>query len=155
MFWHPSDLFRTGTSRLILGECKAYNRFESRDFRRMETLAEAFPGSVLVFCTMRDDLTAVERRRITSIARRGRAPAQGGRWRNPVMVLTGWELFAEWGPPETWKETPGVDEELLKRHLSGNKLEEICEATQRIHLGMESWWEERRQKRRPNRVTKA
>jgi hypothetical protein len=65
------------------GECKAFDRFEENDTRRMNRLAVAFPGAALVFGTLRRQLDANEKKMITSLARRGRHRLQDGSWRNP------------------------------------------------------------------------
>ena len=89
-----SALVRGNNVYLILGESKSFDSFEPRDFRRMTALAKAFPGATLVFSTFRKTLTGAEKKAIAKIANRGRRSLGGERWLNPVIVLTGVELFS-------------------------------------------------------------
>ncbi|MET0122322.1 MAG: hypothetical protein ABW124_14885, partial [Candidatus Thiodiazotropha sp. 6PLUC9] len=50
------------TQELVFAECKTYNKFETKDIKRMSELAKEFPGSILVFSTLRGELTSTEKR---------------------------------------------------------------------------------------------
>ena len=52
----------------MLAECKTYNRFEPKDLARMKELARAFPGAILAFCMLREELTEPEKRRLARLA---------------------------------------------------------------------------------------
>lgn len=68
------------------------------------------------------------------IAMRGRRYWKSDRPLNPVLILTGTELFADYGhPPYCWSE------ELRQRfqHIFG--LLDVCDATQQVYLGLPSW----------------
>ena len=79
---------------LFFGECKTFGKFDSKDYQRMRTLAKMFPEAALCFCTLRRELTATEKTKIAALAKRGRKSLKTGRWKNPVLVLTGQELRA-------------------------------------------------------------
>jgi hypothetical protein len=121
---------------MLFAECKSYNEFETRDFERMRAVAEQFPGAILAFCTLRKTLTPFEVREIKKIAKAGTKLWKTERPINPVLVLTGHELFSLSGVPQCWKgmSIPGWAE---RTHT----LLGTCNATQAIHLAMPHWQE--------------
>jgi hypothetical protein len=128
-----------------LVKCKSFDRFETRDFSRMRDFAKAFPGATLVFSTFRKELTTAEKKAITKIADLGRRPLGGDRWENPVMVLTGLELFSREKMPYCWKAAKSPYDRLADVPFAPDLVEGVCRATQEIHLGMEPYakWLER------------
>ena len=111
----------------------------------MRYLAEAFPGAVLVFSTLRKSLTLKEVEGITRIARAGRKHWKTERSINPVLILTATELLNRPGPPYCWEDSTKKKFERIFGLLS------VCDATQQIYLGLPSlqveWheeWERRR-----------
>ena len=141
---------------LILGECKTFGCFETKDVRRMRDLGKAFPGAVLAFCTLRKTLEPEEKKRIGALARAGRKYLRADLWRNPILVLTGIELFGElFGPPHCWKAQGGAFAKFAETYRGFGGLTELCDATQQLHLGIEPYWEWREKdlaKRRARRV---
>lgn len=153
LFFKESHFGATGTET-IFAECKSYNEFERADIQRMSLLAESFPGAVLVFSTFQRSLTKREKILIGRIARKGRRYWKAERPYNPVLVLTGTELFSDDAPPECWKNAGGAHAEHAKRygHRTPDLLE-LCDATQQLYLGLKPWqewlrerWEKRRTK---------
>jgi hypothetical protein len=71
LLWEES-IFGERKEGIAFGECKMYGSFAERDFARMRHLAETFPGAVLVFSTLRKNLTPFEISKISRIANRGR-----------------------------------------------------------------------------------
>ncbi|HXX43312.1 MAG TPA: hypothetical protein VEJ38_01190 [Candidatus Acidoferrales bacterium] len=151
-----SAFIRGNNVFFILGECKSFDRFERRDFRRARDLAREFPGAVLVFSTFRRALSKLERRVIRAIATRGRRPLGGGRWLNPVMLLTGMELFSREKIPYCWRAVGPPHDQLVQRYLGTDFIETVCDVTQQIHLGMEPRheWLERQRKTKWERMQK-
>jgi hypothetical protein len=144
LFWQEA-LFGERKEGLAFGECKTYRQFEERDFRRMREIGEAFPGAVLVFSTLRKELTEFEIRRISSIAKRGRKYWKSERPLNPVLILTGTELLSFRRAPHCW------DDALKQRFSHVRGLMDLCNATQQIYLKLPSWhtdWQEKWEKRR-------
>ncbi len=150
----------------VIGECKSFNeRFETRDVRRARDLAKRFPGALLVFATLRQKLEPAEKRRIAGLARTGRRRTKADKRRNPVMVLTAHELLGRWGPPHCWQDAGGAMAEFAKYYRFAWGLLDLCDATQQLHLGMESdaafrtryfaQLEERRRRTRGGRSTDA
>jgi hypothetical protein len=154
MLWDQSTV-RGRYGGTIFGECKSYNEFKKKDVDKMKLMGEEFPGALLVFCTLRDELTAKEKRMISVLARWGRKYWKDELPRNPVMVLTKHEIFHWMGrPPNCWKEL-GQDKKFDHVHRD---LYEIANATQQIHLGMDSWhdyWNSYFNKKRQRRQKKA
>lgn len=86
----------------LFAECKSYNKFEQRDFDRMSALAKHFPGAILAFCTLRKSLEPYEKTAMKRIAMAGMKQWKTERPINPVLVLTGHELFRYERPPHCW-----------------------------------------------------
>ena len=151
LMWQDSA-FGEEQEGMLFAECKSYNKFMKEDFDRMRTLAEQVPGAILAFSTLRKTLDASERKEIARIARAGMKRWKTERPINPVLVLTGHELFGFEGPPYCWKGLTVPD-----WAKNAHSILDICNATQSIHLGLPHWQElwhaefEKRQKRRAKR----
>ena len=146
---------RTGSGLPVFVEAKSYGEeggiFKSADTDRMREIGQLFPGSVLVFATLSPHLTESDKDLIRPLAEQGREPFRGDDWMNPVVVLTGLELFSESGPPYCWDEIPEGPEG-GRRFRAMDLLSDLADATQQLHLGMEPyseylrrWVEERHQ----------
>lgn len=156
--WQES-LFGTMSQGILFAECKSYNKFKDTDYKKMSLLAKQFPGAIIAFCTLRKILEKDEIKQITRITNAGRKYWKDDHPRNPVLVLTGTELFSRDNPPQCWKDL-GFGNKFDRVH----DLLSTCNATQQIHLGMASWhetWEKefenkkkRRAKRQSRQVTK-
>ncbi|MCU7866766.1 MAG: hypothetical protein KZQ92_22670 [Candidatus Thiodiazotropha sp. (ex Lucinoma borealis)] len=144
--------FRDETiQELVFAECKTYNKFEKKDIERMKTLAKEFPGSVLVLATMRENLTNAEKRMIKPLVNSGRRHWKSEQTYNPVIILTGTELFSNRGIPHCWKDKEGRAGEIEKERFYSRNLSDIADATQQIYLDMKpyhEWRAEQWQKRR-------
>ena len=128
----------------VFVEAKAHGEedgiFKREDVDRMQKAARRFPGSVLVFATLNSQLTSSDKDLIRPFAEQGRAPLRGDDWTNPVVVLTGHELFSESGPPYCWDDIPGAAE-VRRRFRSTGDLSDLADATQQLHLDMEPYGE--------------
>ena len=120
-------------------EAKSYNSFEDRDVERMQRLGSLWPGVVLAFATLKEKLTQEEIDLIRPLAERGREPLPAGHWQNPVLVLTGRELFSDHGPPACWADLPDELESFARRYRTRSSVQDLCDATQQLYLGMESY----------------
>lgn len=135
---------RTGSGLPVFVEAKSYGKkdgiFKTEDIDRMRKIGKHFPGSVLVFATLYPKLTQTDKDLIRPLAERGRNPMEGDHWRNPVVILTGQELFSESGPPYCWDSIPeAVD--VRRRFQSTGSLLDLADATQQLHLDMEPYGE--------------
>jgi hypothetical protein len=154
IFARPSQFSNVTSPFLILGECKSFNLFTSDDFAKARYLAELFPGAVLCFATFRETLTRTEINGLTKIVRRGRAALRTGRVRNPVLVLTGKELFSQFNFNRNLYEVYGERSQYARMAYIRRDIEELCDFAQQVHLGMESyhsWWDEKRKKQKAKR----
>jgi hypothetical protein len=136
LFWREST-FEPSEPLVMLGECKSYNKFVRRDLARARRLAEDFPGAALVFATLRPELEPAERERLARLALWGRKRLRYERLRAPVLVLTQHELLNVFGPPVCWQEAGGKYATFAANWHSQDFLD-LCDATQQLHLGMES-----------------
>ena len=139
--WWDRSSYGGPEPALVFGECKTFGRFEQKDVTRARTLAKNFPGVILVFATLRDSLTQREKRLLTGLARSGRRFLGAGKTHAPVMVLTAHELTHDMGPPYCWKDAGGKFAQFADRYRGFGGLTEMCDATQQLHLGMESYGE--------------
>jgi hypothetical protein len=154
-------------TELIFGEAKSFrgenveekkfikDAFQQDDVDRMKKLAIRFPGSVLVFATMKhpNELSPNEIYRIAKLAAWGREfVKERNQTRAPVIMLTGMELFASHSLRETWRKAGGKHARMLE--LAGIELDSLrvfADLTQQLYLGMPSyfeWLEAKRKKKR-------
>ena len=130
----------TGT-HVVHAECKSFNFFEKRDVERMQDLAEAFPGAVLILATLNESLAKAEVKLIGTLARAERKKRLRGIPYSPVVVLTGIELFSSRGIRECWDGRGGLYEELHKHNFDYSDLPALADVTQQLYLGFQSWHE--------------
>ncbi|MBL1140406.1 MAG: hypothetical protein HND53_00045 [Proteobacteria bacterium] len=138
------------TQDLLFCECKTYNKFEKKDVDRMRVLAKEFPGAVLVFSTLRMDLTTTEKRMLKPLVNSGRRYWKAEKTYNPVIVLTGNELFSSHGIPYCWKDKEGKAGEIAESNFYPRGLSDIADVTQQIYLDMKPYheWREEQWKKR-------
>lgn len=126
---------------LVFGEAKSFaaESFKEKDFERMWKLAEHFPGAFLIFATLKDDLSEVEKAEIGRLANWGRERLPDYRPRAPVIVLTGVELFADWYIEQSWKDRGGQWAKFVEpAYARLDNLWTLAELTQQIYLGLPS-----------------
>jgi hypothetical protein len=149
MLAKPSRFSHTSSPHLIIGECKSFNRFEKRDFARAEEAANLFTGAILCFCTFNEALDAEEIKGITKLAKQGRKRMDVGKQMNPVLILTARELFSEFKMSDFYS-LYGDKAAYARGVYMRDDMQELCEFTQELYLGMPSyheWLEEKRRKR--------
>lgn len=134
---------------IIFAECKTYNKFEKTDIDRMKTLGNEFPGSALVFSTLRTQLTEKEKRLLKPMVNNGRKNWKSEKPSNPIIILTGTELFSNQGIPYCWKDKPGKAGELSTGNFWVKNLTDLADATQQIYLDMKPYlqWQEEQYKK--------
>jgi hypothetical protein len=133
----------------ILAECKTYNKFKNNDIRKMKLLAEQFPDAILCFSTLNKSLTKKEKELLVRLVNYGRRNRIAGRPFNPVLILTGIELFSHIGPPQCWEKLGGKHEAFTKSFYARGDFQELCEVTQQLYLDVNSWhdWVEEQRKK--------
>ncbi len=139
--FYEKESVRSFGSELIFAECKTYNKFKRQDIQRMRTLASEFPGAVLVFSTLRPVLSETEKRLLRPLANQGRRYWKAEQQFNPVVILTGTELFSTFGAPQCWKDKGDKFAEIYERHSYLSSLGELADATQQLYLDMNPWHE--------------
>ena len=115
-----------------------------------------FPGAIIVFSTLRKSLTAKEGGLLRIVANKGRRYFKAERPYNPVMVLNGAELFADWRPPKCWQDA-GIVVPPSYNNPARSELLRLCDATQQLYLGMEPWdtWLFKQYERRREKIAKS
>ena len=123
----------------VFGEAKSNRRFEKKDVDNMKLLGKKFPGSILVFATMRERLSGSEVNRIKELAEWGREhDKESKQTRAPVIVLTETELFTSGSLGRSWKSKGGKHENMAKRISQGeSNLRILANFTQHLYLDME------------------
>jgi hypothetical protein len=137
---------------LIFAECKTNKEFNRKDADRMSDLAKYFPGAVLVFATLNKTLSKKEQTVLRPVANRGRRLWKTGHSFNPVLILTGTELFAEWGPSQAWRDAGGKHATFADYHRwPRGELMALCDATQQLYLDLppqNDWGRRKRERKR-------
>jgi hypothetical protein len=148
-------------TEIVFGEAKSFgsDAFQDEDIERMRTLAIRFPGSVIVFSTMKqaEDLSKDEVDRIAKLAGWGREyDSERRQTRAPVIVLTGTELFVPFHLDETWKKMGGKHAQLIEHGWARtDNLRVLADLTQQLYLNMPSygtWLESNIRSRQPARI---
>ena len=151
VWWRRESAFDADEPVLLLGECKSFDQFATKEVERAKRFAERFPGATLVFATLREELEASERKRLAALARAGRKYLKADKWRAPVLVLTSLELMSDMGPPYCWRDAGGRFAQFAQNFRGFGGLTELCDATQQLHLGLEpygQWQHEEFERRR-------
>ena len=138
LFFRESKWDQSPTE-LVLAECKTFNHFEKKDAQRMQVVAREFPGAVLVFATLNTNLTDSEKKLLRPIVNEGRRYWRAERPYNPVLVLTGNELFADDNPRKIWAGLGSPFTEHGRGYPGEDGLMSLADATQQIYLGMNPW----------------
>ena len=138
--YRPST-WRVSRTQVVHAECKSFNGFQSVDIDRMEILAREFPGSVLIFATLKETLSPAEIISIKTMVESQRSKRLLGQVNSFVIVLTGTELFSSNGAPECWRGKGGAYEKFGESRAGLIDLFFIADVTQQLYLGLPSWHE--------------
>ena len=139
IFFNQQRFERTSTD-LLFAECKSYGHFKPRDVEQLCYLGAEFPGAILVFATLRKNLSSIEKRMLSRVAKRGRGYSEHNRNYNPVLVLTGFELFGDQRPPECWEGGGEKFEAFAESERGYRGILELCDCTQQLHLDMDPYY---------------
>ena len=129
-------------TEIVFGEAKSFAKsaFKQDNVDNMKLLAEAFPGSIMVFATMREetDLSKEEINRIKKLAEWGREyDPETRQTRAPVIVLTGTELFSTGFLNTSWGKKGGKHKKLIDQAWPGrHNLRFLADLTQHVYLAM-------------------
>lgn len=125
---------------LVLGEAKSFGvgSINGETIDALKKVAERFPGAVMVVSTLRviHEYGLGEVARLRHLALWGRRETHKGLPINPLVVLTGTELFAKYDIATAWTEIDGQE---VRAFDLGN-LHELARLTQRRYLGLQPSW---------------
>lgn len=146
--------FGSSKTEVIFVECKTFNPFQKKDVDRMIDLGKSFPDAILVFAKLKEKMSNKEKAILCSLADRSRKNRMNNRPFNPVLILTGTDLYWKSQLSYWWKERGRMSTVINPR----KGMLELCDLTQQINLGMDSWdqWynEQSGIERYPRRVTR-
>jgi len=117
----PTDLF--------FCECKTEIDFKIKDIQRMKELGIRFPGSILVFTTLKLQLSEQEKQLIGKLVKYFRGGIKF-RPRNLVLILTGNELL------ERLQGLKHFKEEIRYSGINHDLVAKLCDITCREYLGI-------------------
>jgi hypothetical protein len=126
--------YRRSRVRQFFAECKSYNQFQDDDVKRLAEIGSHYPGSILVFGTLRKHLTREEIALLQSLVKDASQRVGSEDPRNPVMILTGNELFATHGITLYWEKLGGRHAQLAPQLHRDDDLLTLCSITQQLYL---------------------
>ena len=141
MFYRGAAYWERETET-VYGECKSFTGFTDKDVRRMRRIAEDNPGAILVFATLAQQFSVRDKQLLAPFVRTCRKYGKLDRPKNPVLLLTGTELFSVFGPPQCWRDAGGHMKVFADSGRRADDLLALCDSTQQLHLGLTSWWED-------------
>jgi len=142
---------------LIIGEAKSLgdgDLIKAKDLAQLKAIGTKLPGAFLVVAVMRDDFTAAEKTRLLAFVKWARRPNALGDLTNPVLLLTGNELFHRFAISSTWEELGGRHAE-YSDYDHTRDLKSFAESTQAIYLNLPPHYEDRRKASEKRRARKA
>lgn len=137
------NLSETHPPRMIIGECKSFGAgplIKADDLEKLKVLAARLPGTVIIIAVLKETFLPEEVARLRRFVSWARRPDADDRPTNPVVVLTGHELFAGDMFYNTWKTLGGRHAKYADFQFTQD-LDALAEATQAIYLDMPSYWD--------------
>ncbi|MBY0224664.1 MAG: hypothetical protein K2Q28_02535 [Hyphomicrobium sp.] len=141
----------------LVGEAKSFGSgdlVKAKDLDQLKLVASKLPNAYVVISVLRNSFTRSEIKRLKSFVQWGRRPNIHGQPTNPVILLTGVELFAAHYIQSEWKNLPEPYKS-LSDYNSIRTLHGFADATQQIYLGMpayykwrEAVWKKRAEKKK-------
>ena len=132
---NASDLIKDPLVLEFLGrDVQSHHTGNSCSRRRLVRIGELMPGTFPVCATLKSELSEEECNRIRELSVWGREPDAGGHCRNPMIVLTGTELFAQFNVQTAWQESEGQRKNLASVEMS--RPWTLADLTQQAYLGL-------------------
>ena len=154
---YKRSTWREAKTDVVHAECKSFSGFEKQDLIRMKDMSEAFPGSALIFATLKDSLEKQDIKMFQPFVLAERKKRLRLKPYSPVIILTGTELFSSHGILDCWKGKGGLYDQLSERSHDLSNLSKLADATQQLYLHLPSWydwseaeWKKRRSTRAPS-----
>ena len=136
LFFQVSGLVNS-SHELIFAECKTFNDFKKKDVVRMTDLGKAFPDAVLVFATLKECLSDNEKKILRPIVNNSRKNRKKGIPFNPVLILTGTELFWQSSLSEWQQKMEEKIRFIDHPRPPRSQLLVFCDHTQQVYLNMD------------------
>ena len=134
LFFQESK-YRNTKTEVIFIECKTFNSFRQKDVNKMADLGKAFPGAIIAFAKLEEHLRDEEKTILCALVNRSRKNRLNNRPFNPVLILTGKELFWKSDFSEWWEKRGGMRMAVNSRE----GMLELCDFTLQTNLGIDSW----------------
>jgi hypothetical protein len=132
-----------GDPVLVIGETKSFGKgdlIKATDLTKLKKIGKKLPDAVIVISVMRDEFTPSEKKLLKPFVEWGRRANERGLPTNPVVLLTGHELFMDHMVSSTWKALSAPHVNFADYEHTRN-LHNLAQATQAIHLGLPSFYE--------------
>lgn len=123
---------------VLFVECKSHNEFERSDIEKMEGFTRQFPGTAMVFSTLRRSLEKREITMLTAVAKRSLKARMRGGAAIPLIILTGNELFSSSEPRQTWERLGGKYARYGGWSYHEDENDWLAEATQYLYLDFDT-----------------
>jgi hypothetical protein len=140
-FWYKQRRYIRdyGDPVLMVGEAKSFaeKALFKGDIDRIKALAEELPGSFMVFAVLKEQFTIHEMTLLRRLANWGRRRHLNGRPRNPLIVLTGTELFSSFRLSSVWENNSRAKEFIGPSYVDLANPFKLAEITQQLYLGLQ------------------
>jgi hypothetical protein len=140
----------------IIGEAKSGGKgqlIKPRDLTKLKAVAHKLPDSIVVISVLRDHFLRSEKNLLKKFVTWGRRLNEYGQPTNPMVLLTQHELLMEHHLSDTWEKLGDPHQKYSGRESTRN-LRNLADATQRIYLGMPSFYEWRESQLRKRALRK-
>ena len=130
---------------LLIGETKSFGEcdlIQDKDIARLKKVAKRFPSSIVICSVLREHFTDNEKVRLKKLAHWARRPNESFEPTNPLVLLTGNDLFFDIALSTTWEKLGEPYSKYINNYT--NELRGLSDATQAIYLGLPSYLEDER-----------
>ena len=129
---------------LVVGEAKSFGEgdlIKPHDIQQLRRIAKKLPRATIIISVMRDEFTRSEKKILLPFVKWARRLDKNWTPTNPVILLTGVELFHQYNLSSTWKEKRGRHAK-YKDYKYTRSLMSLAEVTQAIYLDLPTFSEE-------------
>ena len=144
--WRPRENFdKIGESLepvLLIGETKSFGKcdlIKDEDIARLKRVSGHFPGAIVICSVLREYFTDNEKARLKKLAHWFRRPNQSFEPTNPLILLTGKDLFFDMSLWTTWEKLGKPYSKYMNNNYT-NELRGLSDATQEIYLDLPSYF---------------
>lgn len=131
MYIKESD-YDNSIIKLILVEAKSFNSFSTKDINKMKSLGKKFPGSLLVFATLKEELNKTEKISIRQLVNFNVKRKEENKPHCEILILTNTELLTHERPPYCWNDD--IKQKLSSLNKSVYQISSLAAASQEIYL---------------------